>query len=63
VSAVTGITGEDHRISASLPQFAKRVMKKRGRCGGQSVYTNLFLCDNNWPAIRAAMIEGGTTAR
>ena len=33
----------------------KDVMRKRGRCGGQSVYTNLFLGDNNWPAIRAAL--------
>lgn len=33
----------------------KDVMKHRGRCGNQSVYTNLFLGDNNWPAIRAAM--------
>ncbi len=32
----------------------KDVLKKRGRCG-DSVYTNLFLGDNNWPAIRAAM--------
>ena len=33
----------------------KDVMKHRGRCGDQSVYTNLFLGDNNWPAIRAAL--------
>jgi hexulose-6-phosphate isomerase len=33
----------------------KDVMRKRGRCGDQSVYTNLFLGDNNWPAIRAAL--------
>src|SRR5215471_13371075 len=32
----------------------KDVMKKRGRCG-ESVYTNLFLGDNNWAAIRAAL--------
>lgn len=32
----------------------KDVMKKRGRCG-DSVYTNIFLGDNNWPAIRHAM--------
>jgi hexulose-6-phosphate isomerase len=37
----------------------KDVMKKRGRCGDQSVYTNLFLGDNNWPAIRAAMSKVG----
>jgi L-ribulose-5-phosphate 3-epimerase len=37
----------------------KDVMKKRGRCGDQSVYTNLFLGDNNWPAIRSAMIKVG----
>ena len=36
----------------------KDVMKKRGRCG-ESVYTNLFLGDNNWPAIRAAMTKVG----
>ena len=33
----------------------KDVMKHRGRCGDQSVYTNIFLGDNNWPAIREAM--------
>jgi len=33
----------------------KDVLKHRGRCGNESVYTNLFLGDNNWPAIRAAM--------
>ncbi len=33
----------------------KDVMKHRGRCGHQSVYTNLFLGDNNWRAIRAAL--------
>ena len=33
----------------------KDVMRHRGRCGNQSVYTNLFLGDNNWPAIRAAL--------
>jgi L-ribulose-5-phosphate 3-epimerase len=37
----------------------KDVMKKRGRCGDQSVYTNLFLGDNNWPAIHAAMKKIG----
>src|ERR1043166_8329346 len=35
----------------------KDVMKHRGRCGDQSVYTNLFLGDNNWPAIRAALTK------
>jgi hexulose-6-phosphate isomerase len=33
----------------------KDVLKHRGRCGDQSVYTNLFLGDNDWPAIRAAL--------
>ena len=33
----------------------KDVLKHRGRCGNDSVYTNLFLGDNNWPAIRAAL--------
>lgn len=37
----------------------KDVLKHRGRCGDQSVYTNLFLGDNNWPAIRDAMIKVG----
>jgi len=37
----------------------KDVMKKRGRCGDQTVYTNLFLGDNNWPAIRGAMTKVG----
>ncbi len=36
----------------------KDVMKKRGRCG-ESVYTNFFLGDNNWPAIRAALTKVG----
>jgi hexulose-6-phosphate isomerase len=33
----------------------KDVHRHRGRCGQESVYTNLFLGDNNWPAIRAAL--------
>jgi len=33
----------------------KDVHRKRGRCGDQSVYTNLFLGDNNWVAIRTAL--------
>jgi hexulose-6-phosphate isomerase len=33
----------------------KDVLRHRGRCGNQSVYTNLFLGDNNWVAIRAAL--------
>jgi hexulose-6-phosphate isomerase len=37
----------------------KDVNKHRGRCGHQSVYTNLFLGDNNWPAIRAALTKVG----
>ena len=37
----------------------KDVLKHRGRCGDQSVYTNLFLGDNNWPAIRAALSKVG----
>ncbi len=37
----------------------KDVMRHRGRCGDQSVYTNLFLGDNNWPAIRAALDKTG----
>ena len=37
----------------------KDVKKHRGRCGHQSVYTNLFLGDNNWPAIRAALPKVG----
>lgn len=36
----------------------KDVLKKRGR-SGETVYTNLFLGDNNWPAIRAAMHKVG----
>ncbi len=36
----------------------KDVMKKRGRCG-DSVYTNIFLGDNNWKAIRAALSKVG----
>jgi L-ribulose-5-phosphate 3-epimerase len=37
----------------------KDVKKHRGRCGDESVYTNLFLGDNNWPAIRAALQKVG----
>jgi L-ribulose-5-phosphate 3-epimerase len=37
----------------------KDVLKHRGRCGHESVYTNLFLGDNNWPAIRAALAKVG----
>jgi L-ribulose-5-phosphate 3-epimerase len=37
----------------------KDVLKHRGRSGHQSVYTNLFLGDNNWPAIRAALFKVG----
>lgn len=36
----------------------KDVMKKRGRCG-DTVYTSLFIGDNNWPAIRAALLKVG----
>lgn len=36
----------------------KDTMKKRGRCG-DSVYTNIFLGDNNWAAIRAALAKVG----
>lgn len=37
----------------------KDVLKHRGRCGNQSVYTNLFLGDNNWPAIHGALKKVG----
>jgi L-ribulose-5-phosphate 3-epimerase len=37
----------------------KDVHKRRGRCGNQSVYTNIFLGDNNWKAIRAALSKVG----
>ena len=37
----------------------KDVLKHRGRSGDQSVYTNLFLGDNNWAAIRAALTKVG----
>lgn len=33
----------------------KDVLRHRGRCGNQSVYTNIFLGDNNWAAIRDAL--------
>src|SRR5579862_632481 len=36
----------------------KDPMRKRGRCG-EPVYTNLFLGDNNWAAIRAALKKVG----
>ena len=37
----------------------KDVLKHRGRCGDQSVYTNIFLGDNNWRAIRDALTKIG----
>jgi L-ribulose-5-phosphate 3-epimerase len=37
----------------------KDVMTHRGRCGDQSVYTNIFLGDNDWRAIRDAMSKVG----
>jgi sugar phosphate isomerase/epimerase len=37
----------------------KDVKKHRGRCGEESVYTNLFLGNNNWPAIHAALQKVG----
>jgi L-ribulose-5-phosphate 3-epimerase len=37
----------------------KDVMKQRGLCGDDSVFTNLFLGDNNWPAIHAALRKVG----
>lgn len=33
----------------------KDVHKHRGRCGEESVYTNLFLGDNNWRAIHDSL--------
>ena len=33
----------------------KDVLRHRGRCGPDSVYTNLFTGDNDWKAIRAAL--------
>lgn len=35
----------------------KDVLRHRGRCGEQSVYTNIFLGDNDWKAVRAAFTE------
>ncbi|MGA8030251.1 MAG: sugar phosphate isomerase/epimerase family protein [Bryobacteraceae bacterium] len=37
----------------------KDVLKHRGRCGDQSVYTNIFLGDNDWRAIREALVKVG----
>lgn len=37
----------------------KDVLKHRGRCGEQSVYTNIFLGDNDWRAIRDAVTKVG----
>lgn len=37
----------------------KDVHKHRGRCGEESVYTNIFLGDNNWRAIRDAFTKVG----
>jgi L-ribulose-5-phosphate 3-epimerase len=37
----------------------KDVLKHRGRCGEQSVYTNIFLGDNDWRAIRSAFEKVG----
>jgi hexulose-6-phosphate isomerase len=35
----------------------KDVHKHRGRCGDQSVYTNIFLGDNDWKAIRDSLTK------
>ncbi len=35
----------------------KDVMKHRGRCGDQSVYTNIFLGDNDWRAIHDSLAK------
>ena len=37
----------------------KDVLRHRGRCGNESVYTNLFLGDNDWKAIREALHKVG----
>ncbi len=37
----------------------KDTLKHRGRCGDQSVYTNIFLGDNDWRAIRDALTKVG----
>jgi len=37
----------------------KDTLRHRGRCGNQSVYTNIFLGDNDWKAIRAAFTKVG----
>jgi hexulose-6-phosphate isomerase len=37
----------------------KDVLKKRGNFGDASLFTNLFLGDTNWPAVRAAMAKVG----
>jgi L-ribulose-5-phosphate 3-epimerase len=37
----------------------KDVLRHRGRCGAESVYTNIFLGNNNWPKIRAAFDQVG----
>ena len=37
----------------------KDVLRHRGRCGHESVYTNLFLGDNDWKAIREAFLKVG----
>lgn len=37
----------------------KDTLRHRGRCGHQSVYTNIFLGDNNWRAIRDAFTKVG----
>jgi hexulose-6-phosphate isomerase len=37
----------------------KDVHKQRGRCGDQSVYTNIFLGDNDWRTIRDSLTKVG----
>jgi hexulose-6-phosphate isomerase len=37
----------------------KDALKHRGRCGNESVYTNIFLGDNDWRAIRQAITKVG----
>jgi hexulose-6-phosphate isomerase len=51
----------DQWIDINAPRITrvhvKDVLRHRGRCGNETVYTNLFLGDNDWKSIRAALVR------
>ena len=51
----------DQWIAINAPRITrvhvKDVHRQRGRCGEQTVYAPLFLGDNDWKSIRAALVK------